>query len=172
MQFMLGIASPKSEEEEEQELAPNEKGKEKISDNEKEKDKENEKDREKGMEKEIKKEKNTQERKEKKMKAFSLFSGGGGLSTGLTQTNRIKVKWAVDWDPNAAETFVSAHPSAFFFNEDAAELLEKMKLRWNSGDYMKSWPKPGEVDLLEGCPSCQGLTTMNLHRNLTDPRNL
>jgi len=114
---------------------------------------------------------NNNKRQRKKMVAFSLYCGAGGLATGLEQTGDIEVRWAVDSDRNSVDTFRAAHPRARTFCADAAELLEMMKQGWREGQYLSTWPKPGEVDLFEGCPNCQGLSVMNSYRGVSDPRN-
>ena len=74
---------------------------------------------------------------------------------------------AVEIDENAANTFVSNHPDA---------LLKKCDIRKvSAGAFMRELGlRPGELDLLAGCPPCQGfssLRTRNGSNRNRDARN-
>lgn len=98
--------------------------------------------------------------------ALDLFSGCGGLSQGLVGAG-FKVLGAVEIDPLAASTYAMNHPGVRLWKRDirevpTAEVLSELGL------------VPGQLDLLAGCPPCQGfsaLRTMNGSRNVHDPRN-
>lgn len=88
----------------------------------------------------------------KQPKAIDLFSGCGGLTLGLTQAG-FRVVGAVEIDPLAVETYRANHRSVFIWNEDirrisAAAVMRRLKI------------KRGQLDLLAGCPPCQGFSTM------------
>lgn len=88
----------------------------------------------------------------KQPKAIDLFSGCGGLTLGLTQAG-FAVVGAVEIDPLAAETYKANHKNVFVWQEDirkisAAAVMRRLKI------------KRGQLDLLAGCPPCQGFSTM------------
>jgi DNA (cytosine-5)-methyltransferase 1 len=99
-------------------------------------------------------------------RAIDLFSGCGGLTCGLRKAG-FDVLAAVDIDPLAIDCYRLNHPDVLLLQEDvsnlgAEELLTEVGL------------ERGELELLAGCPPCQGfsaLTTLNGSRNCSDPRN-
>jgi DNA (cytosine-5)-methyltransferase 1 len=99
-------------------------------------------------------------------KAIDLFCGCGGVTTGLKKAG-FNVVGAVDVDPLAVETFMANHHDVKILKRDIRKLkIETMKRRFNL--------RIGELDLLAGCPPCQGFSTMrtlNGARSVDDPRN-
>lgn len=99
-------------------------------------------------------------------KAIDLFSGCGGLTQGLRDAG-FSVGAAVEIDSLAAETYAANHPEVSLFNIDikeisAAQIMEACNLR------------EGELDLLAGCPPCQGFSRIRLNNKMgkmNDPRN-
>jgi DNA (cytosine-5)-methyltransferase 1 len=98
--------------------------------------------------------------------AIDLFSGCGGLTLGLKQAG-FKVLAAIEKDELAVKTYRANHPEVKIWERDirnisAGEVLFAFRL------------KPGQLDLLAGCPPCQGfssLTTLNGGRVIKDKRN-
>src|SRR5262245_5633179 len=98
--------------------------------------------------------------------AVDLFSGCGGLTLGLKQAG-FDVLSAVEIDPVAVEVYEANHPNVVVKCADirklsATALRRELKLR------------PGELDLLAGCPPCQGfsaLRTRNGANRNRDARN-
>jgi len=98
--------------------------------------------------------------------AIDLFSGAGGLTLGLRQAH-FKVVGAVEIDDLAAETYRTNFPGVRLWEMDIRELtvarvLRELRLR------------RGQLDLLAGCPPCQGFSTLrslNGHRAVDDDRN-
>lgn len=98
--------------------------------------------------------------------AIDLFSGCGGLTLGLRLAG-FDVTGALDVDGLATETYSANHPHVMVWLADirdisSAELMEKLRL------------VPGDLDLLAGCPPCQGFSTMRTHNRgiaVDDPRN-
>jgi len=84
--------------------------------------------------------------------AIDLFSGCGGLSQGLKDAG-FKILGAIEIDRKAIETFSLNHPEVPVLGGDIREvkvssLLEALKLG------------VGELDLLAGCPPCQGFSSI------------
>lgn len=102
----------------------------------------------------------------KKPKAIDLFSGCGGLTLGLAQAG-FGVVGAVEIDPLAVETYKANHKHVFVWQKDitklsVCEVRKRLKI------------ERGQLDLLAGCPPCQGfstMTTLNGKHGLDDPRN-
>jgi len=92
----------------------------------------------------------------------SLFSGCGGSSLGY-QLAGGKVRLAVEWDDNAVETYKLNFPDTPIFHGDIKEL--SVEECCNLANI-----KPGELDILDGSPPCQGFSTAG-RRQLTDARN-
>ncbi len=101
-----------------------------------------------------------------KLTAVDLFCGCGGLTIGLRMAG-FRVVAAVEIDPLAVKTYTANHRDVAVWETDIrqlkpAELLAELGLR------------EGEMDLLAGCPPCQGfstLRTLNGSTRIEDPRN-
>jgi len=96
----------------------------------------------------------------KKLKAISLFAGGGGMTLGMSQAG-FKSVFATDLKPSAHETFNHNFPGVPFFAGDVRRLTRK-KLEEAVGDQ--------RIDLIVGGPPCQGFSTIG-DQNPADPRN-
>jgi DNA (cytosine-5)-methyltransferase 1 len=98
--------------------------------------------------------------------AIDLFSGCGGLSLGLRRAGFL-VAGAVDVDALSIETYQKNHRGVAVWNSDirtlaASDVMQKLGIA------------KGQLDLLAGCPPCQGfssLRTMNASSSIDDPRN-
>jgi len=93
--------------------------------------------------------------------AVDLFSGGGGLALGLRRAG-FSLIGAVEVDCHAASTFQANHPNTRLFIQDVRHL---------EGTDLLSLSKKGEIDLLAGCPPCQGFTSLTAKYHKNDPRN-
>lgn len=101
-----------------------------------------------------------------KPKAIDLFAGAGGLTQGLKLAG-YKVLAAVELNELATKTYRKNHKGTVVFQTDISKItgssiLEKLKL------------EIGELDLLAGCPPCQGfsrLRTLNGTKVVRDDRN-
>lgn len=103
---------------------------------------------------------------EKTLHAVDLFSGCGGLSLGLKEAGFVVVA-AVEVDLKAQETYQLNHPSVRLYAQDIRELDPAEVLK-------AAGLKPGELELLAGCPPCQGfsrLRTKNKRTSVRDNRN-
>lgn len=98
--------------------------------------------------------------------AVDLFCGCGGLTQGLKKAG-FNVLGAVDVDHLALKTFKANHPEVNLWNKDIRLLkIGAVKRRLKLC--------VGELDLLAGCPPCQGFSamrTLNGARSVEDPRN-
>jgi len=98
--------------------------------------------------------------------AVDLFSGCGGLTQGLKKAG-FRVLGAVDNDSMSIETYTANHPEVHVFETDIQDLTTGSFKR-------KVGLRKGELDLLAGCPPCQGfsaLRTLNGAVGVEDPRN-
>lgn len=103
---------------------------------------------------------------ERKLSAIDLFSGCGGLSLGLKGAG-FTVAAAVEIDYKAQETYRLNHPDVQLYAEDIRK-LDPQKILEQAG------LAAGELDLLAGCPPCQGfsrLRTKNKMTSVNDDRN-
>lgn len=97
---------------------------------------------------------------------MDLFCGCGGLTTGLKLAG-FKVLAAVECEAGAIEAYQANHQEVLILSQDirtvtGAALLEGTSL------------SRGDLDLLAGCPPCQGFSrmrTLNRGQAVADPRN-
>ncbi|PVX37452.1 DNA (cytosine-5)-methyltransferase 1 [Janthinobacterium sp. 78] len=103
---------------------------------------------------------------QRKLTAIDLFAGCGGLTQGLKDAG-YSVRGAVEIDFKARETYLLNHPGIPLIGTDIrqVELDDVLAI---------TGLMPGELDLLAGCPPCQGFSTMrrkNKAVEVFDPRN-
>ena len=93
---------------------------------------------------------------------ISTFAGCGGSSLGYKLAG-FRELLAVEWDQNAVDTFRLNFPDVPVYHGDIAKLTgdECMKL---------AGINPGELDVFDGSPPCQGFSTAG-KRKFDDPRN-
>ncbi|ENT6819680.1 DNA cytosine methyltransferase [Enterobacter roggenkampii] len=100
------------------------------------------------------------------MKAIDLFCGAGGLTVGLKMAG-FDVISAIEKEAIVSETYNFNHPDVNLITGDIrsispVELMAQLKIQ------------QGELDLLAGCPPCQGfssLRTKNKTAAVFDERN-
>jgi len=97
--------------------------------------------------------------------AIDLFAGCGGLTQGLKDVG-FRVIAGVEISDLARETYNLNHPEVKLFEDirkiNTLSMKRKLHIR------------KGELDLLAGCPPCQGFTTLrtlNGNREVADARN-
>src|SRR5579859_6259651 len=95
--------------------------------------------------------------------AIDLFSGSGGLTQGLKKAG-FNVIAAVEIDSLAVKTYTRNHPEVLVFEKDIQDLSCRTLLR-------KVQRKKGEIDLLAGCPPCQGFSTLKTLNGATQVRD-
>lgn len=93
---------------------------------------------------------------------ISTFAGCGGSSLGYSMAGYHELL-AVEWDDNAVETFRLNFPGVPVYHGDIAKLSVDECLRL-------AGIGPGEIDVLDGSPPCQGFSTAG-KRNMDDDRN-
>lgn len=91
--------------------------------------------------------------------AIDLFSGCGGLSLGLEKAG-FRMVGAVEMDALAVSTFRMNFPKCKVWKQDIKTLSPRsMRKKLNL--------KKGELDLLAGCPPCQGFSTLRTHHRVS-----
>lgn len=98
--------------------------------------------------------------------AIDLFCGAGGLSLGLSRAG-FTVVAAVENDSTSVETYRANHPDVTVWDDDITE-LSATDVRADLG------MDRGALDLVAGCPPCQGFSsirTRNGAEDVEDPRN-
>ncbi len=93
---------------------------------------------------------------------ISTFAGCGGSSLGYSMAG-FRELLAVEWDQNAVDTFRLNFPDVPVYHGDIAALSVDECLRM-------SGLAPGELDVFDGSPPCQGFSTAG-KRQIDDPRN-
>jgi len=92
----------------------------------------------------------------------SPFAGGGGSLTGYLMAG-YRDLLAVEWDGNAVATLRANYPDLDIYHGDIAKLTVDEVLE-------RTGLKPGDLDILDGSPPCQGFSTAG-KRVMDDPRN-
>lgn len=92
----------------------------------------------------------------------SLFAGGGGSSMGYKAAG-CDVRLAVEWNEYAAESYRANFPETHVHLGDVTRLTVDRALQL-------ARLAPGELDILDGSPPCQGFSTAG-KRDVGDPRN-
>lgn len=99
------------------------------------------------------------------MRAIDLFSGCGGLTQGLKAAG-FNILAAIEIDPRAADVYSANHPEVLSLVADirtvrTSELMHRLGL------------SPGDLDLLAGCPPCQGFSRIRTRNGppVHDERN-
>lgn len=93
---------------------------------------------------------------------ISTFAGGGGSSLGYLMAGYRELL-AVEWDDNAVATLRLNFPELDIYHGDIAKLTVDEVLT-------RTGLRPGELDILDGSPPCQGFSTAG-KRRFDDDRN-
>lgn len=102
----------------------------------------------------------------KKPTAIDLFSGCGGLTLGLRNAG-FQVLGAIEIESLAVETYQANHKNVAVWEKDIRKLSAIKVMRELNLNV-------GELDLLAGCPPCQGFSTLrtaNGAYKINDERN-
>lgn len=104
--------------------------------------------------------------KNHKFKAIDLFCGAGGLSLGLKKAG-FSVLAGIEIDKVVADSYQMNHRKHILYRQDIRKI--------NPQDILSDLNMtPGELDLLAGCPPCQGFSshrTRNKGTFVKDNRN-
>lgn len=92
--------------------------------------------------------------------AIDLFSGAGGLTAGLKDVG-IRVAGASEIDPDSIATYRANHPDVVLFGD----------VRRLTGERILTELGLEHVDLVVGCPPCQGFSRLTEKHHRSDPRN-
>lgn len=104
-------------------------------------------------------------RRSQRSLAIDLFAGCGGLSLGLRQAG-FSVRAAVELNPKRAKTYRLNHPDTKMLERDVRSI--------SGCDLLSAAGVRGTVDLIAGCPPCQGYSRIrrrNGGRAVRDDRN-
>ena len=93
---------------------------------------------------------------------ISTFAGCGGSSLGYSMAGYRELL-AVEWDDNAVATFRRNFPAVPVYHGDIGKLSVADCLRL-------AGVAPGQLDVFDGSPPCQGFSTAG-RRNFNDDRN-
>lgn len=93
---------------------------------------------------------------------ISTFAGCGGSSLGYSMAGYRELL-AVEWEQNAVDTFKLNFPDVLVLHEDIAKVTVEDVLK-------RTGLKPGELDIFDGSPPCQGFSTAG-KREMNDDRN-
>jgi len=102
------------------------------------------------------------ERQPDALTVISLFAGCGGSSLGYSMAG-FRELLAVEWDDNAVATFKLNFPEVQVYHGDIHKLTVEQCLKMIG-------LQPGELDVLDGSPPCQGFSTAG-KRQIDDKRN-
>ena len=98
--------------------------------------------------------------------AIDLFCGCGGMTEGLKQAG-YKVLWGIDLAASPLMSYRANHPDVLVTEKDIRQVDCK--------DMMRILDlKKGDLDLLAGCPPCQGFSSIRTHNgrySIGDDRN-
>jgi len=93
--------------------------------------------------------------------AIDLFSGAGGLTLGLEKAG-FRVVAAVEVSEKVSETFKANHPLVTLLTKDICNV---------SGKDILDAAGVESIDLVAGCPPCQGFSKLTDKYDKEDPRN-
>lgn len=98
---------------------------------------------------------------DKALTAMDLFCGAGGLTLGLKRAG-FNVAAGIEIVPEIAKTYKANHPTTKLLIRDIREI---------TGKEIFDLTGLREIDLVAGCPPCQGFTTLTTKYHRKDPRN-
>jgi DNA (cytosine-5)-methyltransferase 1 len=95
--------------------------------------------------------------------AFDLFSGCGGLTHGLKLAG-FRVVGAIDNGKLAVETFKANHPGVRVWDRNIRRVAARTVMRLLG-------LRHGQLDLLAGCPPCQGFSVLRTRNGASQNRD-
>ncbi|KAF9469258.1 hypothetical protein BDZ94DRAFT_1244081 [Collybia nuda] len=120
--------------------------------------------------------------KNEPLRALELFSGAGGLGTGMDMSGFVETKYAVEFSPSAAITFKINHPQTTVYCQDSSLLLKhaiesnegkkpKPLLSNDGSGFCEPMPTKGSIDIVQGGPPCQSFSMANHYKQADDIRS-
>ena len=100
-------------------------------------------------------------RRDDALTVIDLFCGAGGLTLGLKRAG-FNVVAGVELYPEIAKTYRANHPEIKLLIKDVREV---------TGKELFQLAKLKSIDLLAGCPPCQGFSKLTDKYHKEDPRN-
>lgn len=97
--------------------------------------------------------------------AIDLFCGCGGVTSGLKDAG-FTVLAGIDVDETILDTYKMNHPEVVIWNKDISKINPREILTMHK-------ISPGSLDLLVGCPPCQGFSKikkLNRNKSIKDKR--
>ncbi|KJA27122.1 hypothetical protein HYPSUDRAFT_212781 [Hypholoma sublateritium FD-334 SS-4] len=115
-----------------------------------------------------------------KLVGFELFSGAGGLGVGMDLSGFVETKYAVEFSPSAAKTYMENHPATTVYCQDSSALLKhaltgdkdiKGKLKSLDGEtYCPALPdKNAQIDFIFGGMSRSPFISLPLIKMIRPP---
>ncbi|KAG5636823.1 hypothetical protein H0H81_006739 [Sphagnurus paluster] len=113
---------------------------------------------------------------------LELFSGAGGLGTGMDMSGFVETKYAIEFSPSAAQTYQANHTNATVYCQDSNLLLKNAitaaagkdpePLISNDGvTVLPPMPKKNSIDFISGGPPCQSFSRANHNPRADDIRS-
>ncbi|KAF8077759.1 C5-DNA-methyltransferase [Lyophyllum atratum] len=113
---------------------------------------------------------------------LELFSGAGGLGTGMDMSGFVETKYAVEFSPSAAATYQANHPDTTVYCQDSSLLLKHAidtdagkqpeALISNDGKTrLPPMPRRNCIDIITGGPPCQSFSRANHNPRADDIRS-
>jgi DNA (cytosine-5)-methyltransferase 1 len=99
----------------------------------------------------------------KRLSAIDVFSGCGGLTLGLKRAG-FRVLAAIENDELAVETYKANHPRVRVLKKDIRQVLARPLMK-------ELGLRQGELDLLAGCPPCQGFSVLRTRNGASQCRD-
>ena len=96
------------------------------------------------------------------LKAIDVYAGGGGLTVGLKRAS-FEVVAAIEIEEHAYTTYRANHPEVHILKQDVTTV---------SGKDLLELIGEKRIDLLAGCPPCQGFTSLTAKYRRDDHRNM
>ena len=93
--------------------------------------------------------------------AIDVYAGGGGLTVGMKRAG-FEVVAAIEIETHAYATYRANHPNVRALKQDVTTVAGKDLLELTERE---------QVDLLAGCPPCQGFTSLTAKYKRDDRRN-
>ncbi|KAF9473771.1 S-adenosyl-L-methionine-dependent methyltransferase [Pholiota conissans] len=119
-----------------------------------------------------------------KLIGLELFSGAGGLGTGMNLSGFVETKYAVEISPSAAKTYVKNHSDTIVYCQDSSSLLKHAIIHSSNPEktipllsldgqtYCPPLPdKHAQVDFIFGGPPCQSFSHANHTKRQNDIRS-